>query len=136
MKSSDTWNIGMNKKFNPSIVTLSVVYNKTLLSTFPTKKFKDFKPNKDLLLERAMIRYNDEDLMTDEDGILYRSLFNHPCSLYIDTRYLLGYDTNQKAHFCVNQMNLFSRLRLEYANLFQPKSTIGYFTSNNTCDYR
>ena len=49
----------MNEKVNPSIVPLSVVYNKALVSTFPTKILKDFKTNKDLLLEKAMIRYND-----------------------------------------------------------------------------
>ena len=32
-------------------------------------------------------------------------------------------------------MNLFSRLKLEYAHLFRAKPTIGYFTSNNTFDY-
>ena len=52
MKSSDTWNNGINKNFDPSVVPLTLEYNTKLLSTFPKKHSKTSSLTRNYYLRR------------------------------------------------------------------------------------
>ena len=114
MKASKTWYVDQNDSSNHDIMSHSINYNEAIISSFPTKTFTDFKHNPELEMEKAMIRYNDKDIDEDTGGTLYRSLFNHPCNLYVDIRYFSSLSFNQKENFCLRKMDLFSRFHIDY----------------------
>ena len=136
MKSSETWIAERNNDCGQNLVQFKPIFNKDLVSSFPTQIFKDFEPNKRLLLEKAMIRYNDADFEDGDAGELSRSLFNHPLNLYVNTRYLSSLDQSDKEHFCMEKMNMFSRFILEYDQFMKANELLGYFTSASypTCN--
>ena len=121
MKSKETWLNGDKNQIRQNKIPTSFQYNETLVSTFLTKSYRDFEPDEELKLERALIRYNDEDINNRDGNQLHRSLFNNPCNLFIDFKYLTGYPTEVKATFYSEKVNLFSKLRLEYAEMFSIK---------------
>ena len=48
---------------------------------------------------------------------------------FIDFKFLSGYATKVKETFYSENVNLFSKLRLEYAEMFSTKENYGYFSS-------
>ena len=78
MKPLDTWLSQEDKQISQMPITSSFLYNAKLVSNFPTKSFRDFEPDDELKLERALIRYSDEDLTSYDGDKLYRLLFDHP----------------------------------------------------------
>ena len=133
IKASDTWNKTKQYKCNQTAIPIELRYETELVSTFATRIFKDFKPNGELKLEKALIRYNDADIENYNGDKLFRSLLNHPCNLFIDTRYLSCHGTGPKAQFYVDHLDLFSRLVLEYPKLLGENAKYGYFTSKKRC---
>ena len=81
MKASEKWIVDRNNDNCQNSIQFTPNFNKDLVSSFPTQIFKNFEPNKELLLEKAMIRYSDEDFNDPGAYQLSRSLFNHPLNL-------------------------------------------------------
>lgn len=134
MKASETWNNAKDWQYKQLSIPVGLQYDTKLISTFPTKSFKDFKPDAELILERALIRYNDYDIKEADGDNLQRSLFNHPFNLFIDTRYISQLGIAQKTEFYVKCMDLFSRFRLEYPVMLD-EDDFGYFTSKRSINY-
>ena len=135
MKATETWNRTKQHDCHQTAIPIQLKYDSDLISTFPTKIFKDFEPNAELKLEKALIRYNDADFKNNNGDKLFRSLLNHPCNLFIDTRYLSCYGTAQKTNFYLDHLDLFSRLLLEYPMLQDENMKYGYFTTKKTDGY-
>ena len=114
---------------NQKSLPAQFLYNAKLVLNFPTQSYSDFEPDEELKQASALIRYNDFDLRSHDGNQLHRSLFDHPCNLFIDFKYLSRYTTSVKEKFYSENVNLFSKLRLEYADMFAKKDNFGYFYS-------
>ena len=83
MKLSHTCNSKYDIEIDSNVIPLTLEYNKELISTFPTETYQDFEPDAELTLEKAMIRYNDNDINDADGKELSRSLFKHPCNFML-----------------------------------------------------
>ena len=132
MHSSSTW-ANLAKKEQSKSFPSNLIYHSGFIDVFPTKIFRDFQAVGDWAFDKSFIRYNDDDIQknieSNEELKLTRSLFDHPYNLFINTKYLSGYEQQEKINFYLTKMNLFTRLRLEYDELLSNTKNFGYFTT-------
>ena len=127
--ATDLWN-----NDDPNLISNEVPNwerNLSLVAAFPTEIYEDFQATEELELEKAFIRYNDTDMAHSEEK-LKRPLFNHPCNLYTRLHFFTKVTYESKVHFLLHNMNLFSRLQLEYCDILKREKGL-FFIINLQC---